>query len=82
MFFDIQLRKMIMAERKLKWGILGAARVNQRLLPAIMEAPNSQLVAIASRRVGAAQAVFEQYASVPNYSAVAYYDNLESLIAD
>ncbi len=71
-----------MAERKLKWGILGAARVNQRLLPAIMEAPNSQLVAIASRREGAAQAVFEKYAAIPNYPDVTYYDDLESLIAD
>ena len=30
---------------KLRWGILGAARVNERLLPAIVEAPNSELVA-------------------------------------
>ncbi len=72
----------MMAERKLKWGILGAARVNQRLLPAIMEAPNSQLVAIASRREGAAKAVYEQYASVPHYSEVTFYDDLESLITD
>ena len=35
---------------KLRWGILGAARVNERLLPAIVEAPNAELVAIASRR--------------------------------
>ena len=35
--------------KKLRWGILGAARVNERLLPAIIEAPNSTLVAIASR---------------------------------
>ena len=41
-------------EKKLRWGILGAARVNERLLPAIIEAPNSELVAIASRRSGAA----------------------------
>ena len=38
----------------LRWGILGAARVNERLLPAIVEAENAQLVAIASRRAGAA----------------------------
>jgi predicted dehydrogenase len=47
---------MVMTDKKLKWGILGAARVNERLLPAIIEAPNSQLVAIASRRAGAAKA--------------------------
>ena len=39
---------------KLRWGILGAARINQQLMPAIVEAENSELVAIASRRTGAA----------------------------
>lgn len=71
-----------MSEQKLNWGILGAARVNQRLLPAIMEAPNSQLVAIASRRPGAAKAVLEKYASVPDYPAVTCYDDMESLLTD
>ena len=67
--------------KKLKWGILGAARVNERLLPAIIEAPNSQLVAIASRRAGAAKATLDKYAA--NYDGyVACYDDLDSLIAD
>lgn len=65
---------------KLKWGILGAARVNERLLPAIVEASNSQLVAIASRRVGAAQATLEKYA--PNTQNVVCYDDLDALIND
>ena len=66
---------------KLKWGILGAARVNERLLPAIIEASNSQLVAIASRRVGAAKATLNKYAE--NYDGyVACYDDLYALIAD
>ena len=70
-----------MSERKLKWGILGAARVNERLLPAICEAPNSQLVAIASRRADAARATLEKYA--PNYKEnVACYDDLDALIND
>lgn len=69
-----------MENKKLKWGILGAARVNERLLPAIIEAPNSQLVAIASRRAGAAQATLEKYA--PIASGVTCYNDLESLIAD
>lgn len=71
-----------MADKKLNWGILGAARVNQRLLPAIMEASNAQLVAIASRRAGAAKATLEKYASITDYSDVACYDGLDSLIAD
>ena len=67
-------------DKKLRWGILGAARVNERLLPAIIEAPNSSLVAIASRRKGAAKATLEKYA--PCHGDVACYDNLESLITD
>jgi len=66
--------------KKLKWGILGAARVNERLLPAIIEAPNSELVAIASRRAGAAKATLEKYA--PCHGNVACYDDLDSLIND
>lgn len=69
-----------MSDKKLKWGILGAARVNERLLPAIVEAPNSQLVAIASRRAGAAKATLEKYA--PGTEGVTCYDDLDSLIAD
>ena len=70
-----------MTNAKLKWGILGAARVNERLLPAIIEAPNSQLVAIASRRAGAAKATLEKYA--PCYAdSVKCYDNLDALIDD
>ena len=67
--------------KKLKWGILGAARVNERLLPAIIEASNSQLVAIASRRAGAAKATLEKYA--PNYTGnVTCYDDMDALIND
>ena len=70
-----------MSDKKLKWGILGAARVNERLLPAIIEAPNSQLVAIASRRAGAAKATLEKYA--PCYANdVTCYDDMDALIND
>lgn len=66
--------------RKLRWGILGAARVNERLLPAIVEAPNSQLVAIASRRPGAAAETLNKYA--PQIQGVQTYDNLDALLDD
>ena len=69
-----------MTNKKLKWGILGAARVNERLLPAIIAAPNSELVAIASRRAGAAKATLEKYA--PCHPNVTCYDDLQSLIND
>ncbi len=64
----------------LRWGILGAARVNERLLPAIVEAENSELIAIASRRPGAAAQTLAQYA--PHQQSVITYDNLEALLDD
>lgn len=67
-------------EKKLRWGILGAARVNERLLPAIVESHNAILVAIASRRPGAAKATLDKYA--PCHGDVSCYDDLESLIND
>jgi predicted dehydrogenase len=63
---------------KLRWGILGAARINERLMPAIVEAPNAELVAIASRRPCAAAQTLEQYA--PQQHQVQTYDNLEALL--
>lgn len=33
----------------LRWGILGTARINRRLIPAIRVAPRSKLAAVASR---------------------------------
>lgn len=68
------------AGSKLRWGILGAARVNERLLPAIVEASNSELVAIASRRPGAALETLRKYA--PDVEGVRAYDDLEALLQD
>jgi xylose dehydrogenase (NAD/NADP) len=62
----------------LRWGILGAARVNERLRPAIVEAENAQLVAIASRRRGAAAEVLDKYA--PNEKGVQAFDDLDSVL--
>jgi predicted dehydrogenase len=66
--------------RRLRWGILGAARVNERLLPAIVEAPNSRLVAIGSRRSGAAAEVLAKYG--PRAEDVSVCDSLEALLDD
>ncbi len=38
-----------MAERRLRWGLLSTARINERLIPVIREAPRCELVAVASR---------------------------------
>ncbi len=45
----------------LNWGILGAARVTEKLIPAIIEASNARLIAVASRRKGAAAEVIEKW---------------------
>jgi predicted dehydrogenase len=65
---------------KLRWGILGAARINQQLMPAIVEAENSELVAIASRRSGAAAETLARYA--PDQQNVRIYDQLDALLDD
>ncbi|MDO9232470.1 MAG: Gfo/Idh/MocA family oxidoreductase [Methylotenera sp.] len=66
---------------KLRWGILGAARVNERLLPAIIESSNAELVAIASRRANAAKATLEKYAPC-RAGGVQCYDDLDALISN
>ncbi len=68
----------MMNQPRLRWGILGAARINERLLPAIVEATNAELLAIASRRPGAAAQTLAQYA--PQASHVQAYDGLEALL--
>lgn len=67
-------------QSKLRWGIVGAARVNERLLPAILAANNAELVAIASRRQGAAAETLKKYA--PCYPNIHAYDDLDILLAN
>lgn len=66
-----------MAEQ-LRWGILGAARVNDKLMPAIVEAPNARLVAIASRRPGAAAETLQKHA--PNETDALALDDPDALL--
>lgn len=66
-------------QNRLRWGILGAARINERLLPAIMAAPNAELVGIASRRPGAARETLQKFA--PCYPDIQALDDLDALIA-
>ncbi len=68
-----------MAEQQLRWGILGAARVNDKLMPAIVEASNARLVAIASRRPGAAAETLQKHA--PNETDALALDDPEALLA-
>ena len=68
-----------MSLRKLGWGILGAARINERLLPAILNSDNAELIAIASRRPGASAETLAKYA--PCYPHIEALDSLEALLA-
>ncbi|SCN46634.1 oxidoreductase, Gfo/Idh/MocA family [methanotrophic endosymbiont of Bathymodiolus azoricus (Menez Gwen)] len=65
---------------KLHWGILGAARINQQLMPAIVNAKNSKLNAISSRRAGAAEALLKEYAS--QVEQVQVYNDPTDLLKD
>lgn len=64
--------------QKVRWGILGAARINERLLPAILAVPEAELVAIGSRRPGAALETLKRVA--PDISDVRAYDSLEAVL--
>lgn len=61
----------------LRWGILGAARVNEKLMPAIVAARNSKLVAIASRRPGAAAETLQKHGSESDAEAL---DDMQALL--
>ena len=64
--------------QKVRWGILGAARINERLLPAILAVPQAELVAIGSRRPGAALETLQRLA--PEAHHVKTYDSLEAVL--
>lgn len=64
--------------QKVRWGILGAARINERLLPAILAVPEAELVAIGSRRPGAALETLKRVA--PDVTHVRAYDSLEAVL--
>lgn len=68
------------SQAQLRWGILGAARINERLLPAILEADNAELIAIASRRPGASAETLKRYA--PCYPGIHAYDDLDALLTN
>jgi predicted dehydrogenase len=64
------------ATTKLRWGILGVAKINNRLLPGFAKAHRADLRAIASRDPGRAQAA-AQAAGIPTA-----HGSYEALLAD
>jgi predicted dehydrogenase len=61
---------------KLRWGILGVAKINDRLLPGFAEAADTHLLAIASRDAAKAKAAAAK-AGIPRA-----YGGYETLLAD
>ena len=51
--------------KRIGWGILGAARVNERLMPAIAQSDSGDLIAIGSRRAGASRECLLKIPSMP-----------------
>ena len=64
---------------KIRWGILGAARVNERLMPAIVQSDSGDLIAIGSRRSGAAKECLLK--NLPEYKdKVLCFDGFDQVI--
>jgi predicted dehydrogenase len=66
----------------LRWGILGTARINRRVIPAIRLAPRSSLAAIASRtqaRAGAFAREWEIPRAIEGYQALLDDDAIDAV---
>lgn len=65
--------------KKIGWGILGAARVNERLMPAIVQSELGELISISSRRPGAAKECLLK--NLPEYEdKVSCFDGFDQVI--
>jgi predicted dehydrogenase len=65
--------------KRIGWGILGAARVNERLMPAIVQSDSGDLIAIGSRRAGASKECLLK--NLPKYEdKVSCFDGFDQVI--
>ena len=65
--------------KKIRWGIVGAARVNERLIPAINQSELGELIAIGSRRRGAAKNCLVKHLP-ESEDKVSCFDGLDQVI--
>ena len=67
--------------KKIGWGILGAARVNERLMPAIVQSEIGELISIGSRRPGASKECLLKH--LPEYEDKVFcFDGFDKVIND
>jgi predicted dehydrogenase len=65
--------------KKVRWGIVGAARVNEKFMPAIVKSELGELIAIGSRRPGAAKECLLK--NLPEYEdKVSCFEGLDQVI--
>ena len=65
--------------KKIGWGILGAARVNERIMPAIVQSDLGELIAIGSRRPGVSKECLFKH--LPKYEdKVSCFDGFDQVI--
>ncbi|MHB8630282.1 MAG: Gfo/Idh/MocA family protein [Aggregatilineales bacterium] len=65
-----------MAEKRVRWGLLSTARINERLIPAIKESQRSELLGVASRSQSKADKYAKQW-GIPRA-----YGSYEAMLAD
>ena len=65
-----------MSATKLRWGVLGVAKINQQVIPAIHDADNAEMYGIASRSLEKAQQ------AAKHYNAAKSYGSYEALLDD
>jgi len=71
-----------MSHNRLRWGILGTARINRRLIPALAASPRSTLVAVASRDLARGQAFAADWAvgdAVEGYAPLLARDDIDAV---
>src|SRR5258708_1914600 len=65
-----------MADKKIRWGVFSTSRIGRRVIPAIQEARNCEVVAISSRDLDRAQAAAKEL-NIPKA-----YGSYEAMLAD
>eukprot|EP01035_Chromulina_nebulosa_P015131 gene15131-20051_t len=85
-FFENQMtakrwlhREMSMTDKKVRWGIVSTANIGlKKVIPGILKSPHSEVVALASRDLGKAQAALDEL----GLTGARAHGSYEALFAD